>query len=134
MRSLLSVSMVAALVLLLGVACSASSTPAQCNTQPFTCGAGKTCWPSDNSANFACLASGLGKSGDACQNTPTAATCGDGLMCLQQTSTDGHCVPWCDSAHGCPSGESCTAAQIGGTTQIVHVCFGGGAPPADAGG
>lgn len=139
MRNLLARSFAASGVALLLAAggcsssSSSSSTPAACNTQPFTCAAGTTCWPIDQAADFKCIKSGAGKAGDSCLNTPNSATCGDGFLCLQQTQTDGHCVPYCDSAHTCPTGQACTAAQIIGTTQVTHVCF-GGSPPPDAGG
>jgi hypothetical protein len=137
MRNLFSVVFaVSGLVVLLAAgACStsSSSTPAQCNTQPFACGAGTTCWEINVANDFGCITSGGGKSGDTCLNTQGAATCGDGLLCLQlPTQAAGHCVPWCDTQHVCPTSQTCTPAAIQGTTQVVHVCF-GGAPPADAG-
>ncbi len=55
------------------------------------------------------------------------------MLCLQQTQTDGHCVPYCDSTHGCPTGQACTPAQLIGTSQIAHVCFGAGGGTTDAG-
>jgi hypothetical protein len=128
MRNLLSLFFGATVLVLAAGACSSSSssstTTSQCNTDPFTCAAGTTCWPTDTAADFACIKSGAGKAGDSCLNTPNAATCGDGFLCLQQTQTDGHCVPYCDTSHGCPTGQACTAAQIIGTTQVTHVCFG----------
>ena len=125
MRTLLSLSFVALVLCTAACSSSSSSSSAPCNTQPFTCAAGTTCWPADNAADFACLKSGGGKAGDTCQNTPSTATCGDGLMCLQLTTTEGHCVPYCDTAHVCPTGQACTAAQLVGTSVITHVCFGG---------
>jgi hypothetical protein len=136
MRTLLSLSVGTLALLLATGACSStsssSSSTSACNTQPFTCAAGTTCWPADNAADFACLKSGAGKLGDACQNTPSVATCGDGLLCLQQTATDGHCVPYCDTAHPCPTGQACTTAQLVGTSVQTRVCF-GATPAADAG-
>src|SRR5689334_1962469 len=76
-----------------------------CNTDPFSCPAGQTCWINSNSA-FACLNSGPGKEGDACQNIIGSPTCGDGLACYAVGSPNGTCMPFCDpssSAHACPN-------------------------------
>jgi hypothetical protein len=133
MRSLVTAALF--LVAALSVpACSSSSSSAaaQCNAQPYTCAAGTTCWPTDQAANFSCLKSGPGKAGDACVNTVASATCGDGLMCFQQTSTSGACVPYCDSSHPCPNAQACSTANILGTSALVHICL-SGLPQADAG-
>ena len=33
-------------------------------------------------------------------------------------------MAYCDSAHGCPTGQTCRVARIIGTTQDANICFG----------
>jgi hypothetical protein len=120
------------------VACSSStsSTPggSGCNTNPFSCPAGQTCWPNDTSGTFACLNSAAGVTkGSSCQNYPGTPTCGDGMFCLQTTTVGGTCVTYCDpsnAAHGCSAGEICTPVALAGNASAqVHVCYNGGVGP-----
>lgn len=131
MRTVLVAAIASLGIVALSAGCSASSSGSApgCNEQPFTCGAGTTCWPSDAAAHFGCVASGAGNYGDTCSATPGTATCKDGLLCLQTSSAGGgHCVNYCDTQHVCTAGLACTPAQFIGTTQLVHVCFGTGTP------
>jgi len=131
------------LVLTAGVsallACSSSSEPAEsgCASNPFSCAAGTTCSAKDATGVSACLTSGAGAKGSTCLNTPGTATCGEGLLCLQQSATGGQCVSYCEAgnaARGCASGETCRAAAIQGTSTVFHVCVGSApAQPADSG-
>ena len=119
------------------VACSSSSDTAEggCASNPFSCAAGTTCSAKDATGVSACLTSGAGTKGSACQNTPGIATCGDGLLCLQQTAAGGQCVKYCESGsatRGCEAGEQCRGAAIQGTATVFYVCV-GSAKPADAG-
>lgn len=136
MRLVLSLLFLAATVTSSVVACSSSSDGASsCSTDPFSCGAGQTCSVKDSSGTFACLTSGAGTKGSACQNTIGVTTCGDGLVCLQLVQAGGTCSSYCqpgNAAHGCAAGETCTAAKLAGTTETFYVCA-GGAAPADAG-
>jgi hypothetical protein len=98
---------------------------------------GTTCWAQDTSPTFACLKSGTGQYGDACQNLIGQATCGDGLMCLQTTNAGGKCVHYCEltgTAHACQSGVCETAVLGAASGPQTHVCVGGAVTtPADAG-
>ena len=119
------------------LACSSSSSDTgSCASDPFTCGSGQTCSVKDPSGNFACLASGAGKKGDACQNTIGVTGCGDGLVCLQLVQAGGTCSSFCkpgNAARGCATGETCTPAKLAGTAEMFYVCAGGAAPTRDAG-
>lgn len=116
-------------------ASSDSSAPSSCASNPFSCPAGQTCSAKDTSGTFACLPSGGGKKGDACQNTPGTTTCGDTLVCLQTSQAGGQCAPFCEAggtAHACAASEQCRAAALQGTSTVFYVCV-GQAAPADAG-
>jgi hypothetical protein len=116
----------------LALACSTSSGTTPCNENPWVCPAGQTCWPKDETT-FACLNSGTGTAGGACEDTGGTATCGDGLACLQMSGAAGTCAAYCDNtdtSHACPSGQSCEMAVIIGTT--IQICV-GAAPAAEAG-
>jgi hypothetical protein len=122
------------------VACSSSSSggsSSQCNSNPWQCPAGQTCWLADQNANFACLNSAVGKNkGDTCVNTIGAPTCGDAMVCFQAVGTSsGTCVPYCDptnAAHACAAGETCQPAAYplpgGGHSGVFYVCSGGEPP------
>jgi hypothetical protein len=125
------------------VGCSSSSSSgggSQCNSDPWQCPTGQTCWPSDSNGNFACLNSAVGKNkGDACTNNIGAPTCGDGMACFAVGTPNGTCIPYCDNTkagHGCAAGETCQPAALrlpsGGTSGTFNVCVGG--EPPDAGG
>jgi hypothetical protein len=136
MRLLLSLVFVAAAAVSSVAACSSSSSSdsGSCSSNPFTCGAGQTCSVKDQSGTFACLTSGTGTKGSACQNTVGVTTCGDGLVCLQLVQAGGTCASFCEpgnTAHGCAAGETCAAAKLAGTSETFFVCAGGA--PADAG-
>jgi hypothetical protein len=113
----------------LAIACSsssASSGPKPCNEDPFECPSGQTCWPESATA-FACLNSGPGNPGDACEDAAGTPTCNDGLACLALGMASGTCAPYCDSSdvtHGCPAGQSCQTAQVIGGLSF-QVCVGG---------
>jgi hypothetical protein len=132
-------------------ACSSSSSnaPAQCNTNPFACQAGQTCWPqscvcpsgqkcdtTNCVAQFACLPSAAGKNAhDTCNNQIGTATCGDQQACIELPQAGGYCLAYCDPsspAHGCPSDELCVSYKVGqgDTAPSVNVC----APLANADG
>jgi len=126
MRRALFPATLLALVVPLAVACSSSSsTPPPCNQDPWECGSGQTCWPKDTTS-FACLNSGVGTAGSACEDSVGAPTCGDGLACLQlSTASGGICAAYCDNtetSHACPSGMTCDMVLIVGT--IVQLCVG----------
>ncbi|HSO36760.1 MAG TPA: hypothetical protein VLT33_29745 [Labilithrix sp.] len=137
MRLLIAIVLVAAASISSTVACSSSSSSGSdsCSSNPFSCDVGQTCSAKDKTGVFACLTSGSGKKGDACQNTPGVTTCGDGLVCLQLVASGGTCASFCEvgnAAHGCGTGETCSLAGLAGTSTTFHVCA-GGAAPADAG-
>ena len=130
--SVLLLSFAGALAL---VACSSDDSKSSgCASSPFSCPAGQTCSAKDTTGAFACLPSGPGKKGDACQNTPGMTTCGDALVCLQTTAAGGSCAPYCETsgAHACEAGEQCRAAALQGTSSVFYICV-GSAKPADAG-
>ena len=102
------------------IACSSASSGggSNCNSNPFGCPAGKTCWPADTNGTFQCLPSATGvKQGDACQQVTGTPTCGDFQFCNQT------CVSYCDSNHGCQVGEQCVTGPGGGGSALVSVCL-----------
>jgi hypothetical protein len=116
-------------------ACSSSSSPVAptpCNENPWLCGAGQTCWPSDQVGGFKCLNSGAAKKGEACQNTIGAPSCGDGLACLQLVGVpNAYCGSFCDptnAAHACGASETCLPLKLG--SSIEHVCASTAVPDA----
>lgn len=122
--------------------CSSSSSPgggaAQCNSNPWSCPSGQTCWITDaTGAAFACLNSKQGaKKGDACVNSPGSATCGDLMACFQQSVSGGICVTYCDNTktdRGCAAGEQCVPVSYDHHTTAFSACIPTGAPPGDAG-
>ena len=138
MKSLFACLALVLPVAALASACSSSSSASAsgCANNPFSCGAGQTCWPKDTSGAFSCAPSGKGAKGDSCQNTPGTATCGDNLACLQQTSAGGQCLSYCEpnsATHGCGEGETCRLAQVAGTSTTFYICAGGTTPAKDAG-
>jgi hypothetical protein len=123
----------------LAMACSSSSgssAPPPCNENPWECPTGQTCWPATQST-FACLNSGAGNAGDACQDTVGSATCGAGLACLQIGMSGGVCSAYCDNTdptHACPVGETCQTVQLlGGSASEFHACAGAGTSTPDGG-
>jgi hypothetical protein len=108
------------------VGCSAnSSTNEPCNLDPWGCPAGQTCWPATETS-FACLNSGSGIPGAACQDTVGSPTCGDTLGCLEIGPSGGVCSPYCDEAepsHACPAGQTCkTAFLLGAGGAQFQIC------------
>jgi hypothetical protein len=88
-----------------------------CNIS-YACGANQTC-ATATGASFACVPSGAGRRGDACDATAATAVCGDRLLCLSADATaDGTCVGWCDHAHPCPTGKTCKTL---GTSMDVSI-------------
>jgi hypothetical protein len=107
-----------------------SSIP-PCDQNPWSCGAGKTCWVTDQTGSYSCIAAGTKQTGETCTPLLGTTECGEGLLCLQtSTSIPGSCVSFCDSQHPCASGE-CMQARINNVGPIVHVCVQTG--PSDAG-
>lgn len=122
-----------------GASCSSNATFAApaCNVDPWQCGTGQTCWPTDTAGTFGCLNSAAGKNrGDACVNTVNSPSCGDTMVCLQLAGAGGGtCVGYCDPAkpgRGCGEGETCQEVRLTGTSASFHACV-GSAPPKDAG-
>ncbi len=113
------------------LACSSSSSPGTqpCNDNPWECASGQTCWSTAQST-FACLNSGPGAAGDVCVNSVGTPTCGDGLTCLQtSTTSSGTCVQYCDPtnpSHACPTGLTCQTADLISGGALFHVCVGAG--------
>lgn len=118
-----------ALVVPLALACSSSSSAPPCNQNPWECGTGQTCWPKDTTS-FACLNSGAGTAGSACEDSVGVPTCGDGLECFQTSGgASGICSPYCDNtntSHACPSGMSCQMVFVAATT--IQICVGTTSP------
>ena len=111
---------------------SSSSSDSVCASDPFSCGSGQTCSVKTTLGDFACLPSGTGQKGAACQNTAGVAPCGDGLVCFQTSAAGGgKCTAFCDATHTCDTGETCQTAILSNTTQKseFHVCYAGTAPP-----
>src|ERR1700678_2664409 len=99
MRRALFPATLLAIVVPLALACSSSSSssPPPCNEDPWECGSEQTCWP-QSTTSFACLNSGSGTAGSACEDSVGAPTCGAGLACLQtSTASGGICSAYCDN-------------------------------------
>src|SRR5271155_4865332 len=85
------------LLALLAAACSATGSGVDggsipCNENPWECTSEQTCWPT-SSSSYECLIAGPGKLG-------------------------GTCVAYCSTTvagHGCPGGQVCATAELGGT-------------------
>ncbi len=148
-RSIVATRLLAGAGVLATFAACTHSTPSSaasaCNTDPFSCGPGKTCLgPLGSIASggltfvYECVASGTGKEGDTCQDTfgtPDATTCGEGLYCYQSQSRPGpaRCVAFCDAAHACASpSAACSSYPGDGSMPSVRVCL-DPRVPADAG-
>jgi len=138
--SLVLGAMLTSACLLLACPASESTTGATsasaCNSDPFSCPAGQTCWV--NAENkYACLNAGPGKKGDSCQSLIGAPTCGEGLVCLQtSTAGAGECVTYCDPsnpARACEGAEVCTSAVFGRASGVIRVCYAQTSPSTDAG-
>jgi len=134
---------------LVGLACSsssASSPPAQCNTNPFACAKGTTCWPTSCTCpsgqtcslqtcvpQFACLASVVAQvPGDACFNSLNIATCGDLQACIQNAADGGACMQYCNpQSPTCPGGQTCVVYPVGSipAAPTINVCASGPLPP-----
>lgn len=121
------------------VGCSSSSaSPGSqpCNENPWECTTGQTCWPKDEST-FACLNSGPGQAGDACQDSVGFPTCGDGLACLETAAGGGTCSAYCDPtnpSHACPASQTCSIVTlVGGAAPQFQVCVSPSTTPTDAG-
>src|SRR5215472_4535433 len=73
-----------------GNACSSSGAQngsTACLSNPASCAAGETCWPTSSTA-FACLTSfPSGTFGTSCQEAINRATCADGMICDATSST-----------------------------------------------
>jgi hypothetical protein len=132
----LLIGSIVALVGLFACSSSNSTTPgttsstssgaiAGCNSNPWSCTAGQTCFPVDvNETAFTCQTSGKGKAGDKCTNHLTPE-CADGLACLATAGYPLVCTPYCDpsnAAHGCPNNEMCQAFQTPGG-QKLYLCL-----------
>jgi hypothetical protein len=103
---------------------------ASCNEDPWSCPAGRTCWPT-STTTFECLNSGVGQAGDDCQNVLSMPSCADGLACLQfEQGAPGTCTPFCDSAHPCPDNAACLTVVLEEGGPTFQVCE----PPGGTGG
>ena len=119
----------------LTVACSTSSVTGTggqstgCNTDPFACAPGETCWPKDYAPTFACLKSVAEKKvQDPCANTPGQVTCGDNQACVEFEVGMGGCLSYCsDALHPCPGVQACVEIKVGTKSDApaIRVC----APP-----
>ena len=100
------------------------STTVPCNEDPWSCPAGQTCWSNDTGAGFACLNSGSGLDGEACENYLGTPTCTDAHGCVQlNEGQPGLCAPFCDPsdpAHACPEGRLCQMYNYAGS--IIRMC------------
>lgn len=140
-------------------ACSSTPTaagPAQCNTNPWLCDPGQTCWPTSCAcpqgsktcdatncfAQFSCVVADLSKRPyDTCHNSAAFVSCGEHQACIEVTAGKGVCLNYCDStstAHACTAGQQCLDYQVGQATgaPTVHVCVSDnpdGGPAHDAG-
>ena len=124
------------------VACSSSTAAiASCNTDPWQCQAGTTCWPKEcgcpagqacDTTNcvpvFGCVPSVPGKmAADNCVDTfGPSATCGDNQACIEIDAGSGLCSVYCDLAQptkGCPTDQTCTAYHVGAPSNpTIQVC------------
>lgn len=128
------------LVLALTNGCSSSDSnsntaPPPCNTNPWSCPDGQTCWIMNQAGSFSCLNSDATKvKGAECLNIMGQATCGDDMICFQlQGQAKGVCAPYCDNtipSRGCDTGETCTTLILGSST--ASACRPAATPP-DAG-
>jgi hypothetical protein len=139
----------AALALALGAACDSDDTrgddgPNTCNTDPWSCPSGQTCWP-DMQGDFMCLNSGPGAAGDSCQLVLNQPTCSDGLLCFMLAGqTQGVCTQYCDPTnpeHACPDSAPCRNLILQSSEATFQACEppqgtggGGGAGGAGTGG
>jgi hypothetical protein len=126
------------------IACSSSASTVPCNEDPFQCGAGTTCWPSQCVCptgqqcdvtncvpQFSCVASVPGKQvADSCHNTTgNSATCGDHQACIELAGLPaGICAAYCDPTsmtHGCDGDDICSAYRVGSAAgnPTVNVCI-----------
>lgn len=122
-----------------GAGGSAGSSSSACNTNPWMCPDGQTCWLSDMQGDFQCLNSAAGKKkGDSCDNIVGQPSCGDDMICLTTTGTNGTCVTYCDPSdpqHACAAGEVCTKLTFNGLpNSSVHACIPTIQPDAGSGG
>jgi hypothetical protein len=130
--------------------CGSSPPNAQCNTDPWQCGTGQTCWvaacgPDINTCvpQFACLGSSPTKQvGESCTFNVGVVTCGDRQTCVRDVdASSGTCSLYCEPGNAdraCPSGYQCTLETIGGASNPppIHVCLPApidGGPDFDAG-
>jgi hypothetical protein len=107
------------------LACSSSSAPAGCESNPFACPAGQTCWSRNGPGDFACLPSGNATTGQGCQPAAGVAGCADRLVCVaapESAAGPSVCRAYCDGSHGCGSGETCTRATFDGT-HFISFCY-----------
>lgn len=121
---------VIALALAALAACGSSDddggSSASCTADPWSCGAGKTCWPADVQGTFACLPAAATPKGGNCTTIAGQATCGEAMFCFpsQSGSTTGTCMPFCSTAQACAGGEPCVQVQIQAPAKpIVNVCM-----------
>ena len=102
-----------------------------CATNPWSCGAGKTCWAATDVSDFQCLPAGTKQKGDSCMAVIGQAECGDAMMCLLLVpGAAGTCLPFCDlgGQHPCTQGETCGTVEMKGSATTVHLCVGGSTP------
>ncbi len=135
----------AGVVAIAASACSSTPNvgrPAQCNTNPWMCDPGLTCWPTACAcpsgqascdattcvAQFGCVNALVGTPPyNPCHNSAAAVSCGDHQACIEVTSSTGRCLPYCDPtnpAHACAADALCVEYQVGSAAgaPTVHVC------------
>jgi hypothetical protein len=127
-----------------------SSTPAAiCTSDPWSCGAGKTCWATSGAGDFQCQAAGTKQKGEACSplvGPGAPIECGESMMCFTlDVTVPGSCLPFCSPdrpERGCGADELCVPVLFGANrVPAGSLCFpmtpavdgGGGAPGADGG-
>jgi hypothetical protein len=96
-----------------------------CAADPFACPAGQTCWPNAQGNALACLNSGMGKVGDACELYIGTATCADDLVCWTVPGAPKVCTPFCDNTKldkQCPPGQMCLQVSIKDTSIVFFAC------------
>ena len=133
-------SALASLAILVGAACSSTSSPAKAGPAPAcqansACPQGTTCWPTSQTT-FGCIASDpTAGFGAPCTERINQATCADGMLCDSAVDSGaGSCTSYCTSDSVCPAGFACRNTTAGTTS--VNICrpASGNPPPAqDAG-
>lgn len=117
-----------AALLLVGSAACGSGPPVRCESTPFWCDPGTTCWPVDQAGNYQCLESKAYKQlGSDCALLAGHTTCGDALICAPMKDKKdvlvNRCTTQCSASAPCLSGATCTAVTLFPTAPQVSVCI-----------